>query len=72
MKAKIKIKNGYWTFNGVPVKDCSFPIQKVVAAYIKQCIFDVEPEAKPDRCRDKKELLLESSLYNYKFEKLNN
>ena len=42
MKAKIKIKNGYWTYNGVPVKNCSFPIQTLVASFIKTQVFNNE------------------------------
>jgi hypothetical protein len=42
MKAKIKIKNGYWTYNGVPVKNCSFPIQTLVASFIKAQMFNEE------------------------------
>jgi len=42
MQAKIKIKNGYWSYNGTPIKDCSFPIQQLVASFIKKQIFDIE------------------------------
>jgi hypothetical protein len=42
MKAKIKIKNGYWTYNGVPVKNCPFPIQTLVASFIKTQVFNTE------------------------------
>ena len=42
MKAKIKIKNGYWTYNGTPVKNCPFPIQKLVASFIKTQMFNAE------------------------------
>ena len=42
MKAKIKIKNGYWTYNGTPVKNCPFPIQKLVASFIKTQMFNTE------------------------------
>jgi hypothetical protein len=45
MKAKIKIKNGYWTYNGVPVKNCSFPIQTLVASFIKTQVFNNEVKA---------------------------
>jgi hypothetical protein len=68
MKAKIKIKNGYWTYNGVPVKDCSFPIQKLVASYIKQTIFETEPR---EHKQEKKEFILEKSSYNFNFERVN-
>jgi hypothetical protein len=42
MKAKIKIKDGYWTYNGVAVKNCPFPIQKLVASFIKTQVFNTE------------------------------
>ena len=42
MQAKIKIKNGYWTYNGVAVKNCPFPIQKLVASFIKTQMFNNE------------------------------
>lgn len=42
MKAKIKIKNGYWTYNGTPVKNCPFPIQQLVASFIKAQMFNTE------------------------------
>jgi hypothetical protein len=44
MKAKIEIKNGYWTYNEVAVKNCSFPIQTLVASFIKAQIFNTETE----------------------------
>jgi hypothetical protein len=45
MKAKIKIKNGYWTYNGVAVKNCPFPIQTLVASFIKTQVFNNEVKA---------------------------
>jgi len=45
MKAKIKIKNGYWTYNGKPVKNCPFPIQQLVASFIKTQMFNTEVKA---------------------------
>jgi hypothetical protein len=45
MKAKIKIKNGYWTYNGVAVKNCPFPIQALVASFIKTQVFNNEVKA---------------------------
>ena len=47
MKAKIKVKNGYWTYNGVPVKNCSFPIQTLVASFIKAQVFNTEVKSVP-------------------------
>jgi hypothetical protein len=46
MKAKIKIKNGYWTFNGRPLSKCSFPEQQIVSLYIKNYIFNSDVEEK--------------------------
>ena len=43
MNAKIKVKNGYWTYNGKPVKNCSFPIQQLVSSFIKTQVFNTEP-----------------------------
>jgi hypothetical protein len=43
MQAKIKIKNGYWTYNGVAVKNCPFPIQQLVSSFIKTQVFNNEP-----------------------------
>lgn len=45
MKAKIEIKNGYWTYNGVVVKNCPFPIQTLVASFIKTQVFNTEVKA---------------------------
>lgn len=45
MKAKIEIKNGYWMYNGVAVKNCPFPIQTLVASFIKTQVFDTEVRA---------------------------
>ena len=60
MKAKIKIKDGYWTYNGTPIKDCSFPIQELVASFIKKQIFDVE--VKPTNST-KAELVLDRRMF---------
>ena len=60
MKAKIKIKNGYWTYNGTPIKDCSFPIQELVASFIKKQIFAVE--VKPTNSA-KAELVLDKKVF---------
>jgi hypothetical protein len=46
MKAKIKIKNGYWTFNGRPLSNCSFPEKQIVSLYIKNYIFNSDVEEK--------------------------
>jgi hypothetical protein len=46
MQAKIKIKNGYWTFNGKPLSKCSFPEQQIVSLYIKNYIFNSDVEEK--------------------------
>lgn len=40
--AKIEVKEGHWTFNNKPVKDCKFPIQQLVMNFIKTCAFRME------------------------------
>jgi hypothetical protein len=47
MEAKIKIKNGYWMYNGVPAKNCTFPIQNLVASFIKAQMFNHEVKSVP-------------------------
>ena len=44
MQAKIKVKNGYWTFNGKPLTMCSFPERQIVSLFIKNSIFDIVEE----------------------------
>jgi hypothetical protein len=60
MKANIKIKNGYWSYNGTPIKDCSFPIQELVASFIKKQIFTIE--VKPTKLA-KAELILDKKIF---------
>ena len=61
MKAKIEIKNGYWTYNGVVVKNCSFPIQTLVASFIKAQIFNNETEA--IKMPKSNELILDKKIF---------
>jgi hypothetical protein len=61
MQAKIKVKNGYWTFNGKPLTMCTFPERQIVSMFIKNSIFEIvheEPDVKT----------IELSEYNYNFE----
>ena len=61
MKAKIKIKNGYWTYNGVVVKNCPFPIQTLVASFIKTQVFNTEVKAvEVSRSTD---LIIDSNIF---------
>jgi hypothetical protein len=61
MEAKIKIKNGYWMYNGVPAKNCTFPIQNLVASFIKAQMFNHEVKSVPvSRPTD---LVLDESIF---------
>jgi hypothetical protein len=61
MKAKIEIKNGYWTYNGVVVKNCPFPIQTLVASFIKTQVFNTEVKAvEVSRSTD---LIIDSNIF---------
>ena len=60
MQAKIKVKNGYWTYNGKPLVKCTFPERQIVSQFIKNSIFDVEIEANNST--------IDLSEYNYNFE----
>ena len=61
MKAKIEIKNGYWMYNGVTVKNCSFPIQTLVASFIKAQIFNNETET--IKMPKSNELILDKKIF---------
>ena len=41
MQAKIKVKNGYWTYNGKSLVNCTFPERQIVSQFIKNSIFDL-------------------------------
>jgi hypothetical protein len=60
MQAKIKVKNGYWTYNGKPLVKCTFPERQIVSQFIKNSIFDVEIETNNST--------IDLSEYNYNFE----
>ena len=60
MQAKIKVKNGYWTFNGKPLVKCTFPERQIVSMFIKNSIFNSEVKVKDNT--------LDLSEYNYDFE----
>jgi hypothetical protein len=61
MKANIKIKNGYWTYNGAPVKNCTFPIQNLVASFIKAQMFN--HEVKSVQVSRPTDLVLDKSIF---------
>jgi hypothetical protein len=60
MQAKIKVKHGYWTYNGKPLVRCTFPERQIVSQFIKNSIFNVKVE-----CVDN---TIDLSEYNYNFE----
>jgi len=60
MQAKIKVKNGYWTYNGKPLIRCTFPERQIVSQFIKNSIFNVDVEVVDNT--------LDLSDYNYNFE----
>ena len=60
MQAKIKVKNGYWTYNGKPLVKCTFPERQIVSQFIKNSIFNVDVEVVDNT--------LDLSDYNYNFE----
>ena len=62
MKAKIKIKNGYWTYNGVAVKNCPFPIQTLVASFIKTQVFN--NEVKTVQVSRPTEMIIDPSIFS--------
>lgn len=61
MQAKIKVKNGYWTFNGKPLTMCTFPERQIVSMFIKNSIFEVVVEEQVVET-------IELSEYKYDFE----
>jgi hypothetical protein len=61
MQAKIKVKNGYWTFNGKPLTMCTFPERQIVSIFIKNSIFETIVEEQVVET-------IELSEYNYDFE----
>ena len=61
MQAKIKVKNGYWTFNGKPLSMCSFPEKQLVCMFIRTSIFNVVVEKQVVET-------VELSEYNYDLE----
>ena len=60
MQAKIKVKNGYWTYNGKPLVKCTFPERQIVSQFIKNSIFNTEIEFIDN--------VIDLSEYNYNFE----
>jgi hypothetical protein len=64
MQAKIKVKNGYWTYNGKQLVNCTFPEKQIVSRFIKNYVFSMNIDIK----MEKKEYDLKLSEYNYNFE----
>lgn len=67
MKAKIKVKNGYWTYNGKSLVNCTFPEIQIVSQFIRNSIFSFEIDKQMD-FKETSELLEHN--YNFKFVKL--
>lgn len=63
MQAKIKVKNGYWTYNGKPLVKCTFPQRQTVSHFIKNSAFDFEIDNRME-VRE----TIDLSEYNYNFE----
>lgn len=68
MKAKIKVKNGYWTYNGKSLVNCTFPERQIVAQFIRNAVFSMELNDSVGVERDNT-LLIEDN-YNFEFVKL--
>lgn len=64
MQAKIKVKNGYWTFNGKPLTKCTFPERQIVSLFIKNSIFSIVTDEQLDISPTEVDL----SEYNYSFD----
>jgi len=67
MQAKIKVKNGYWTYNGKSLANCTFPERQIVAQFIRNAVFSMEINEDVDN-RDNT-LVIEDN-YNFEFVKL--
>jgi hypothetical protein len=67
MKAKIKIKNGYWTFNGKPLSNCSFPEQQIVSLFIKNYVFNFDVPQKTKIKTD--DIFFREHQYQFEFVK---
>ena len=61
MKAKIKVKNGYWTYNGKPLVKCTFPERQIVSQFIKNSIFNIDVDV-PSKTSE-----IDLSEHNYNF-----
>jgi hypothetical protein len=64
MQAKIKVKNGYWTYNGKPLVKCTFPERQIVSQFIRNSIFNIELEDQSETKRS----VIDLSEYNYDFD----
>jgi SAM-dependent methyltransferase len=52
MQANIKVKNGYWTYNGKKLQNCTFPERQVVSQFIKNFIFSIDVQSKMETIED--------------------
>lgn len=66
MQAKIKVKNGYWTYNSKPLAKCTFPERQIVSQFIKNYIFSIEV----DTPLKVSEIDLSEHDYNFDFVRL--
>jgi hypothetical protein len=64
MQAKIKVKNGYWTYNGKPLAKCTFPERQIVAQFIRNSIFNIAIDAQMET----RESDINLAEYNYEFD----
>lgn len=64
MQAKIKVKNGYWTYNGKSLVQCTFPERQIVYQFIKNSVFSMDIAEKIEVRHSNVNL----SEFNYDFE----
>ena len=73
MKAKIKVKNGYWTYNDKPLVNCTFPERQIVFQFIRSSVFSMELEEQKEEIivpKKKKPFFLLEPIYDLDFVKL--
>jgi hypothetical protein len=64
MQVTIEVKDGYWTYNGKPLVNCTFPEKQVVSRFIKNYVFNIDINTD----MRKKECDLKLSEHNYDFD----
>lgn len=64
MKAKIKVKNGYWTYNNKPLVNCTFPERQIVSMFIKNSVFGIDVQSEVQS----KVEVIDLSEFNYSFD----